>query len=425
MVRRALSIAAALLLAGPASAAHAHALLVAGRPSDRASVASAPARVTLRFTEPVGLLRATDAVVVDERGRRVSLGARAHDRVVVLRLRRGLPPSSYTVRYRVDSADSHVVEGDTTFATGGAPLRDPVLGTLGAGPSDRSAYAVVARFLELAGLGAAVALVAFLWLAWADADVAWGRRRFWPGWWSAIAVALAGEAAVLVTKAATSLGTSVPGAATDPDGVYRVLSETRFGEHFQVRVGLLLGLVAVSLWHWLGDASAPRTGGLRRPPTLVMGALAAACLVLISAEGHASQAPLAALSVADDATHLLAVSVWVGGLAALAVVLADGPVAVRPAVVARFSRVALVAVGVAVATGALRALAELGAVRQLWDTAYGRSILIKVALLAAALTLATRTRTRTTPRLVRAELALTLAIVAVASLLVAQVPGRT
>src|SRR4051794_3302063 len=178
MVRRALSFAAALVLAGPGRAAHAPRLLVASAPRDHAGVATAPPRVTLRFTEPVALLRAGDAAVVDARGRTVSLGARARDRVVTIRLRRPMPPGSYTVRYRVDSADSHVVEGDTTFATGGAPLRDPVLGPLGAGPSDRSAYAVVARFLELAGLGAAVALVAFVWLAWADADIAWGRRRF-------------------------------------------------------------------------------------------------------------------------------------------------------------------------------------------------------------------------------------------------------
>src|SRR3954451_6197471 len=281
MVRRVPLLAAVLLLAGPAAAAHAHALLVSSAPRDRATVAATPAQVRLRSTEPVELLRAGDAAVVDERGRTVSLGARARDRVVTIRLRRGLPPGSYTVRYRVDSADSHVVEADTTFATGGAPLRDPVLGAGGPGPSDRSAYAVPARFLELAGLGAAVGLVAFLWLAWADADVAWGRRRFWPGWWAAIFVALAGEAAVLVTKAATSLGASVPGAATDPNGVYRVLSETRFGERFQVRLRLLLGLVAVSLWNWLGDTGAPRARGLRRAPTLVMGALATACLVLI------------------------------------------------------------------------------------------------------------------------------------------------
>src|SRR5256885_2973189 len=102
MVRRALSFAAVLVLAAPAGAAHAHALLVASAPRDRASVASAPSRVTLRFTEPVALLRATDAAVVDQRGRSVSLGARARARVVTIRLRRALPPGSYTVRYRID-----------------------------------------------------------------------------------------------------------------------------------------------------------------------------------------------------------------------------------------------------------------------------------------------------------------------------------
>ena len=78
---------------------------------------------------------------------------------------------------------------------------------------------------------------------------------------------------------------------------------------------------------------------------------------------------------------------------------------------------------------------------QLWETAYGRSIVIKVALLlplaflafanrrvlvaVAARGRANRATLRLVTRNARAELVLSLGIVLVASLLVAQVPGRT
>jgi copper transport protein len=449
------ALATAGVLAATAAPAYAHAVLLTSSPQDRGEIAAPPGRVTLRFSEAVDLLRPSDAVVVDERDNVVSVGGgRTSPRdasVVEIELPAVLPPASYTVRYRIVSADSHVIDGDTTFATGGAALKDPVLGDLEAGPGEASAYAVAARFLEVVGLGGALALVVFQWLVWAPAarrthagpDVAaWGRERFWRGWWTLIAITLLGELAVLVTKAATSLGKSVPAAAADPNGVYRVFSETRFGEHYQLRLGLILVLIAVALWDYLGEPETTRPTG-RAWPAAAMAGLAAACLVLISSQGHASQAPGGELSVADDAVHLLSICVWVGGLAALAYVLARLPrdTALGAAVLARFSRVALVAVGVAVLTGTLRAIAELDDPSQLWDTAYGRSIVIKVALLCPLAALAFSNRrvlvaidlrgraNRATLRLVarnaQAELALSLAIVVVASLLVAQVPGRT
>ena len=471
MRRLALPLAAALgLLLAAAPAAHAHAALLTSTPPDRGEVAFSPARVTLKFSEPVELLRRADVSVVDERGRVVSVGGgRTSPRdasEVVVRLAPALPPASYTVRYRIVSADSHIVDGATTFATGGAALKKPVLGNLEAGPGEASAWSVVARFLELVGLGGALALIAFRRLVWAPAwrwrarvapdegaaSLAWFRDRFWTGFWSLVGVAVVGELAVLVTKTATSLGSSVPSAFANPNGVYRVFSETRFGTHFQVRLGLLLVLVAVALWEFLAEPIAEAERGERRPAgrggsATVMAGLLGACLVLISSQGHASQAPGRTLSVADDAIHLVAVCVWTGGLAALGFVLARLPrvaprgTALGAAVLARFSRLALLAVGAAVVTGTLRAIAELSDPSQLWDTAYGRSIVIKVTLLCPLAVLAFQNRrvlaaiavrgraNRATLRLVsrnaRLELALSLGIVLVASLLVSQVPGRT
>ncbi|HEY3018780.1 MAG TPA: copper resistance protein CopC, partial [Solirubrobacteraceae bacterium] len=64
-------LAAAFLALAAAPAAHAHATLLTSTPADRGEVGLAPARVTLKFSEPVELLRARDVSVVDEQGRTV------------------------------------------------------------------------------------------------------------------------------------------------------------------------------------------------------------------------------------------------------------------------------------------------------------------------------------------------------------------
>src|SRR5439155_1577028 len=58
--------------------------------------------------------------------------------------------------------------------------------------------------------------------------------------------------------------------------------------------------------------------------------------------------------------------------------------------VPRFSRVAIVAVTVVVATGVLNALFDFGAVSDLWRLTYGRVVLAKVIVLGLALALAAR-----------------------------------
>ena len=130
-----------------------------------------------------------------------------------------------------------------------------------------------------------------------------------------------------------------------------------------------------------------------------MAALALAALTLLAGQGHASQAPLAPLSVAADAVHLAAVAIWIGGLPCLAAVLLRAPPALpdagrtlASATLARFSRVALWSVVVIAVTGLARMAGELSSPEQLWTTGYGRDLMLKAALLPPVLLLARRNR---------------------------------
>ena len=177
-----------------------------------------------------------------------------------------------------------------------------------------------------------------------------------------------------------------------------------------------------------------------------MAALLLAVLGGIATQGHARVDSFPTLQVGAQLLHVAAVSVWIAGLALVALVhlrlpriAPDGGPIVAKAVLARFSKVALVAVGLAILTGVIRAVGELNDPADLWQTGFGRSILYKLALLCPIAFLAFSNRRIVTAlrsvkrpnrptlvlvrRMAEVELLLSLAIVVVASVLAAQTPG--
>jgi hypothetical protein len=109
--------AAALLVALAAGEAGAHAFLERAEPRVGSRVRTAPAEVTLWFTERLEPAYST-VRVVDEGGQQVDRRDAAVDPRDGRRLRVTLPPlpaGTYRVFWRVLSVDSHVTEGDFTF----------------------------------------------------------------------------------------------------------------------------------------------------------------------------------------------------------------------------------------------------------------------------------------------------------------------
>jgi putative copper export protein len=276
-----------------------------------------------------------------------------------------------------------------------------------------------------------------------DRAVREGRRSFWRAFWGLAVLAGVAEAAVLVEKSAVVFHTGVVAAIRRPEILASVVSESRYGDLLGWRNLALLTLVGGGFVTWSGEAGrAPSRE--RRWPVLLLAVPAVTALTLLASQGHASQARLAPLSIAADAAHLTAAAIWIGGLPCLAVIALRAPRAlpgtgraVAAAALARFSRVAVWSVGVLVLTGVARLAGELNSPAELWSTAYGRCIVAKSALLLPLLVLGDRnrraiatfarrapdqTRLRTIGRRVQVELAIALAIVAVAALLVAEVP---
>lgn len=142
-------------------------------------------------------------------------------------------------------------------------------------------------------------------------------------------------------------------------------------------------------------AAAPAAPAPRRDPSRVgwvLAAAAAAALAFTPAlSGHAASTPgISGLAILADGVHVLGAGGWIGGL--LLVLVVGVPVALGlareergPAVAAlvnAFSPTALVFAGALTLTGVFAAWIHMGSVPALWETAYGRTLLVKLAVLS-------------------------------------------
>jgi len=169
-------------------------------------------------------------------------------------------------------------------------------------------------------------------------------------------------------------------------GALAAFARTEYCSAGVVRAALALGLAAVAR----ALRRAPGAAGRWAMAALIAVAVAGSSAWLTHATGRlAYRAPLMALTV----LHQVGAGVWLGGLIQLA---ALGRLARRhaevdalwPELVARFSRLAMVSVGVVVLGAVPLAWTYTGSVQALVGTGYGSLVVTKIILLATALVLA-------------------------------------
>jgi copper transport protein len=411
----AVAVTAMLLVPG---AALAHATLEGTSPPRGATVKQEPSAVVFRFDEPVegnfGAVR-----VYDAKGERVDEGDAFHPNgdgpKLGVHLKPNLPDGSYTATYRVVSADGHIVSSGYVFSIGKAGVAPKeTVAELVAGGSSGTATEIgmgIARGLQYAALAVAFGALAFLFLAWWPARRLLGgmngldtassafERRLRTVLLIAAVVGALSAAAAITFEAAEAAGVSA-GAALDST-ILREELGTRFGTiwGFTALAWVLVGVGAVPA---LRRATPGRIAPLFLPLTFI--ALEPAL------SGHPStQSPVALLFPAN-VLHVVAMAIWVGGLASLVLILPAATRRLAPparsrliaANLARFSPVALACVGLILLTGVGQAYAYVRHLDNLLDTAYGRAVLIKFLLLVGALVpLGAYNRYRSVPRLKR------------------------
>jgi copper transport protein len=430
------AIAVALVALAVSPAAFAHATLVSTTPSNDEVVGRAPARVVLRFSESVetalGSVR-----VYDGSAQRVDDGTTRHPKAerVEVGLRRGLPKGTYTVAWRVVSSDSHPIHGAFVFHVGkpGANAKGVAAQVLGGQAGSRSVdvgFGVV-RFLGFLALltivGAALSLLYLLHKeAFRLREPVWAMLSV-----AAVLLAVTSFMAIGLEGAkASGLGLS---SAARWSLITDVL-DTRFGRVTLARAGLAVALALVGL------AALLWPGRRERLLAWTAGALAIAAAITPALSGHARADGVTA--VFSDWAHVVAAGSWAGGLAFLLVALfrARERWIVAARIVPRFSDLAVVSISVLLSAGVLSGFLEVRSWSGLWETTYGRLLLVKVALVLPILALGAFNNRFSVPRLrtgvasalerrrfltsVAVEVTLAVVIVGVTAALVAEPPAR-
>jgi copper transport protein len=370
-MRRALVLVSLAALALPATA-FAHASLVRGYPAFRERLVRSPYEVVLRFDQSVTALPHSIVVLTGD-GKNVAAPARAipAKRAIVARLPK-LPRGPYTVRWQAMSNDGHVVSGVYTFGVRvPAPLVTEAVGAQG--PTRTEDLVRWAYFLALAlvvgGTGFRLLIVRGPLPARAE------RRFYWVTGIGAVGVLEAGIAAFLL-RAEDAL--QLPFGRFLYGDLSPISGGTRFGVAF---ITMELGFAFVAALLYLAWLTGRR---VLLWPVLVAGLCFASGLSL---SGHSSaDAGHSWLSELADWVHLSAAMLWVGGLVQLVAVVWPAAPALRRMAFLRFSRLATVLVALLLVAGTYLSVLRLPHVHDLWTTGYGHVLLLKLGLVALALT---------------------------------------
>jgi copper transport protein len=175
------------------------------------------------------------------------------------------------------------------------------------------------------------------------------------------------------------------------------------------RAAMLAAAAAATWWALARPAPATRRRAVRpagcacRPAggaaLVALGLAGGGGMAVHALAGHAAgPSSLRVLNLLAQWVHLVAVGVWVGGLAWLLAGLRQQALAGSArAVVVRFSKLAGISLAVVVATGVVRTVDELGGWARLADSGFGRALDLKLVLFAGLVALGAFNRYRLVP----------------------------
>ncbi len=415
--RRAIGLAALAAVLGMLlpSAASAHAYLVKTVPAASVELPGPPPSVQLTYDEAVEPRFAIISVTnVDGEPETVGAVRRspANPDTLVMPLKPGLPEGWYLIYWRAISVDGHPVQGAFTYSVGPNPGPAPQFRVPSIAATATSPKVLITRWVMFVTVLAAIGLYVLRLLIVRPLIRRVEGITLRPVSVAFVIASLAGLIAVPLYLDFSIANDSLR-SVFDLPALVPLYGVTAFGRgmlDLELCFALFCLAAWISLWLDRPDRRQRSVGEL----IATCGALLAGAAVMLipGTSGHAAQTSPRGLTVAFDALHMAAASVWLGGLIGLLVLTLRLPARRRvealAAGVPRFSAVALGSVALLAASGLGEAIDHLPALNALWKTGYGETILVKTGLLGAALLIASGNLLRSRPRLVasreRAEL---------------------
>lgn len=370
------------------SLASAHTGLRRSEPGRGSRLSVPPARIALWFTarpqvafSKIRLVGPSGEIVLEKIVADTGNGLHAN-------IPHALDPGAYSVQWQTASADGHPIRGEFVFAVVSAsdtaatsPAMHESHEAQPEAHADHSEYRS-ARWLEFVALLTVLGVLGFRHgvlpplaaRGVPTSDAADRARRLGQ---SALGLYLLAAAVRLYTESVAVHGTE---RALDSSELLPMVSSTLWG------FGWMLGVVGAVLL-LAGWAASKRSVTIGTPLALT-GAMGMVLSPALS--GHAAASRHFILSVTLDVLHVAAAGVWVGGL--LMVLIAGIPAMRRlvdgnrdaavSALVNSFHPMALFCAPIVVMAGLGMSWIRLGAFSAIWPTPYGRTLLLKLALVA-------------------------------------------
>ena len=395
-----------LLLAMTAAPALAHVQLLRSIPDANAALDHAPAQIELFFSEAVEPAFSTIKVLdsngqpVDNDDSKVDPGDATHLTVSL----RSLPDGIYTVSWKTLSAiDGHVTVGSFPFAVGNVDAAALADAAQASNQIKLSIGEIVSKWLLYLAAMALAGHTLFVLLVWQPAHRSIGANNevtVQPAAFSRlVSLALLGLLLASIFGLLVQAGQAAGAEIATPWNVatHNILFNTRYGALWIARIALALALIGL-----LPKATTKHEHWIAFGLSLLL-------LLTISLGSHAASEPQPTLPVIGDWLHLLAASIWIGGL----LYFVGGVWATRQLarsfrtrltaqLIPRFSALALISVAALVFTGLYSAVLRIGTFDALVTTTYGRALIIKLLIAAPMIALGAVNLLIVTPRMKQA-----------------------
>lgn len=402
----------------------AHAILVRSDPVKDAVLPAPPSEVRMWFSESLNPTYSTAYVVnatsgataaqsntathVDTGNAHVSAGDATE---MDLSLKPDLPAAVYVVLYRTQSADDgHILHGSYLFtvvaADGTVPSKNGISAGAFQGEDQASAGQLDGPALfslimvTLTDLGVIFWVGIQLWFTFVlqlqdtvdqtqlaimrDMEQRFNGALALP----VLALAFVANIGVLVGQALT-INTGQIDQAFNLQTLSGLVSQGQFGHYWIMREVVILVAITLALYNRMVQSHPASVKALLSWANFVLGL---ALLTAMTLSGHAAAASqnIVVLAILSDFLHLLAASLWVGGMFTIALVYL--PVLKRYAsleqarslveTLPRYAPLAITGVILLGISGPFNAAARMSSWDQLLGTAYGRTLVVKNVLVA-------------------------------------------
>ena len=363
-------------------AAWAHATLKHESPGFQQELPVSPKVVRLHFDQ---FVKFPAVEVLDNAGRNYAGGARVTGRDIVAPVRR-LPTGPYTVRWHALSFDGHVVSGVWTFGVRVKAL--PPTEAYGANGPTRLEHGM--RWLYFVGFALLIGSLGFRLLCLRGLELPPRvERRLYAlaaiGVIGVIEIGIVGFCLRSEDVLQLPFGKFLYGDLSPLSG------GTRFGVAF---IAMTLGFAVVAAFVYLA--------WLLERAVLLWPALALSVGFVggLSLSGHDAVDPGSSwVSELADWVHISAASLWIGGLVSLVLAVWFAAPDLRREAFVRFSALATVLIALVLVAGTYLSIVRLPELSDLWTQRYGQVLLVKIALVAVALSFGAAHRFLVRPRL--------------------------